>query len=80
MLSDESAFAEAVKECDAEQTANNTVIKALGQAKEDYVAASRAGAATTPNTPATALAARVKAPGAPATPATAPAPAMPSHA
>jgi len=59
------AIAKTIAECNAEFAANKDAIKASGQTKKDYVAACRAGSATTPaaTTPETAPA---PAPAAPA--------------
>ena len=52
------AIAKTIAECNAEFAANKDAIKASGQTKKDYVAACRAGSATTPaaTTPETASA------------------------
>jgi pyruvate/2-oxoglutarate dehydrogenase complex dihydrolipoamide acyltransferase (E2) component len=67
-------FAKTVKECDAEYSANKAAIKASGQKKADYVAACRAGTATTPAATAPAAPAATPAAAPAATPAAAPAP------
>jgi hypothetical protein len=71
-------FPKTVKECDAEYSANKAAIKAAGQKKADYIAACRAGTATTPAATApaapTATPAAAPAPAPAATPAAAPAP------